>query len=421
MRRGGADSPVAVYTRLGWVLSGPVNTKMNRASTMNLTTTHVLRIETRVQERPNNLSDQLKDFWELESIGIKPEEESVFDKFLKETKFNGERYEVKLPWKEDHRLLPDNYMLSCYRLKSLLKRLKVNANVLKEYDNVIREQLNLGIIEDVTYSNPKPLGKVHYLPHRAVVRQDKSTTKLRIVYDASARANGPSLNDCLHSGPSLLPLLFDILLRFQVNKVALVADIEKAFLNINSRPLTYVYDDDPQNGCLTPSHLFMGRRVLSQRSSEEVNSILEASVTSVDLVKRANHLKHVLQHFWSRWSKEYLTELREHHRAKKRRMNSPQIQGDVVCIHDEKLPRNLWRLGKIQKLIRGKDGHARASVVKVFGEGKQATTIQRPVQRLYPVEISDDSERHEENKDRPRPRRQAAIEADLKRRLTDQQ
>ena len=189
---------------------------------------------------------------------------------------------------------------------------------------------------------------------------------------------------------------------------------------LNSRPLTYVYDGDPGNGCLTPSHLFMGRRVLSQRSSEEVYDILDASVTSADLVKRANHLKHVLQHFWSRWSKEYLTELREHHRVTKRRMNSPQIQGDVVCIHDEKLPRNLWRLGKIQKLIRGKDGHVRASVVKVFGEGKQATTIQRPVQRLYPVELSDDSEHHEENKDRLRPRRLAAIEADLKRRLTDQ-
>ena len=217
------------------MLSGPVNTQMNQASTINLTTTHVLRIETRVQEGPNNLSDQLKDFWELESIGIKPEE-SVFDKFLKETKFNGERYEVKLPWKEDHRLLPDNYMLSCYRLKSLLKRMKVNSSVLKEYDNVIREQINLGIIEDVTESNPKPLGKAHYLPHRAVVRQDKSTTKLRIVYDASARSKGPSLNDCLHSGPSVLPLLFDILLRFRVNRVALVADIEKAFSNISTAP-----------------------------------------------------------------------------------------------------------------------------------------------------------------------------------------
>ena len=43
--------------------------------------------------------------------------------------------------------------------------------------------------------------RIHYLPYHAVVRQDKSTTKLRIVYDASAKADGPSLNECLYTGP----------------------------------------------------------------------------------------------------------------------------------------------------------------------------------------------------------------------------
>ncbi|XP_015760096.1 PREDICTED: uncharacterized protein LOC107339340 [Acropora digitifera] len=67
---------------------------------------------------------------------------------------------------------------------------------------------------------PQP-GDVHYLPHRTVVR---------VVYDASSKMFGPSLNDCLHIGPFLNPLLFNILLRFRVNEVALIADIEKAFL-----------------------------------------------------------------------------------------------------------------------------------------------------------------------------------------------
>ena len=76
--------------------------------------------------------------------------------------------------------------------------------------------------------------KVHYLPHQAVVRKEATTTKVRIVYDASSKATktGTSLNDCLHVGPSLNPLLFDILLRFRENRVVLVGDIEKAFLNV---------------------------------------------------------------------------------------------------------------------------------------------------------------------------------------------
>ena len=53
-----------------------------------------------------------------------------------------------------------------------------------------------------------------------------------VVYDASSKVFGPSLNDCLHVGPSLNPLLLDILLRFRVHEVAVTAGIEKAFLNI---------------------------------------------------------------------------------------------------------------------------------------------------------------------------------------------
>ncbi len=66
-----------------------------------------------------------------------------------------------------------------------------------------------------------------------MVRQDKATSKLRIVYDASARAKGPSLNDCLYTGPSFSQSIFDILLRFQLHRVALAGDIEKAFLMVS--------------------------------------------------------------------------------------------------------------------------------------------------------------------------------------------
>ena len=75
---------------------------------------------------------------------------------------------------------------------------------------------------------------VHYLPRQAVICKESTTTNVRVVYDASSREGkvGTSLNDCLHVGPSLSPLLFNILLRFRENRVVLVGDIEKAFLNV---------------------------------------------------------------------------------------------------------------------------------------------------------------------------------------------
>lgn len=78
---------------------------------------------------------------------------------------------------------------------------------------------------------------------------DKETTKIRVVYDASAKRNGPSLNDCLYSGPPLNPLIFEVLARFRAHKVALTADIEKAFLNVGIAPehrnyLRFLWIDD---------------------------------------------------------------------------------------------------------------------------------------------------------------------------------
>ena len=140
------------------------------------------------------------------------------------------RYVVSLLWKESELSLPDNYEISLRRLNSLSRRLKKSPELLKKYDSIIREQLALGIIEPVDES--KEFSREHYLPRHSVIRRDKSTTKLRIVCDASARSTGPSLNEYLYTGPPLHKKIFDLLLRFRTQPIALVADIEKAFLMI---------------------------------------------------------------------------------------------------------------------------------------------------------------------------------------------
>ena len=70
-------------------------------------------------------------------------------------------------------------------------------------------------------------------PNIAVIRKDKSTTKLRIAYDVSAKSTGCSLNECLHKGPKFDQKVLDILLRFRTYPIALIVDIEKAFLMIS--------------------------------------------------------------------------------------------------------------------------------------------------------------------------------------------
>ena len=150
--------------------------------------------------------------------------------------FTGDRHSVSLPWKIGHKDLPSNYDICYSRLQGLLRKLKKDPETLVKYNEVIQDQLQTGIIEKV--SQLERAEKVHYLPHHAVVREEAETTKVRVVFDASCREsrNSVSLNDCLHVGPSLTPLIFDILLRFRNYKVPLIGDIQKAFLNIEINP-----------------------------------------------------------------------------------------------------------------------------------------------------------------------------------------
>ena len=79
-----------------------------------------------------------------------------------------------------------------------------------------------------------PSGNDFYIPHKAVVRKEAESTKLCIIYDASAREDNtkPSLNDCLHLGPPLQSQLWDILVKLRFHPVFVTGDLMKAFLQI---------------------------------------------------------------------------------------------------------------------------------------------------------------------------------------------
>ena len=109
--------------------------------------------------------------------------------------------------------------------------------LLSEYNKCTEDQIQAGIVEKVPVAEDnKNEEDVHYLPHHmhGVIRNDKVTTKLRVVYDGSATTadREHSLIDCLSTGPNYIPQIFDMLVKFRANRVGLVADIEKDFLMV---------------------------------------------------------------------------------------------------------------------------------------------------------------------------------------------
>ena len=167
------------------------------------------------------LDENVKQMWKLETLGI-VEGDEIHDKFVENIKYYGNRYSAKLPWRDGHENLASNFELSLGRLKSQVLKLRKEPDILGEYDKVITEQINSGIVEKISHEDD--CATVHYIPHLAVIRKEAKTTKLRVVYDASAKIDktSMSLNDCLYKGPSLNPLLFHILLRFREKRTALV-------------------------------------------------------------------------------------------------------------------------------------------------------------------------------------------------------
>ena len=141
------------------------------------------------------------------------------------------RYEVSFPSIPGAELSSTNEVLSRKRLQNVERRLSKNEN-LREYADIIEEQLLVGIVEKIP---ERPTGeRVFYMPHKPVIKESAVTTKVHVVFDASAKpyplAN--SINDCMFTGPPLQPLLWDIMVRARMSTNLLVGDIEKAFLQI---------------------------------------------------------------------------------------------------------------------------------------------------------------------------------------------
>lgn len=224
----------AIQTKLGWTVMGKFNSSpdpdSNSSSSASLLISSLLA------------KDQcISNLWKLDILGItepsqtktKAQLQEDTQKYFEETlSVNSEgRYEVALPWVLESSLLPDN-KINAEKCILSAKRKLINSGKFEDYCKVFEEWLKLGIIEEAT--NDKQVA-IHYLPHRAVVKEN-STTSIRPVFNASFHLHGfPSLNDCLSTGPNLIETIPSILNRFRKNYVGITSDIEKAFLQIAIR------------------------------------------------------------------------------------------------------------------------------------------------------------------------------------------
>lgn len=103
---------------------------------------------------------------------------------------------------------------------------------MREHETTVRRHRENGMAEPVPTMETK--NHVYYMSHQQVIRESSNTTQLRVVFDASFHNGTPkSLNECLQSAPNLNTDIVTLLLRFRRHTIALVVDVEKAFLQIS--------------------------------------------------------------------------------------------------------------------------------------------------------------------------------------------
>ncbi|KAK6750874.1 hypothetical protein RB195_002690 [Necator americanus] len=190
---------------------------------------------------PPRSEDDITRLWDLDRLGItedpdpsvdKEEDARILKRFQDTAQVIDGYLHVQFPWKSSHPRLADNKMLALKRLQSQYRSFQTKPTLWKTYTATFTDYLEQGIIEEVD-EHQFDDHRVYYIPHQAVIKETSATTKLRVVFDASSHYRGaPSLNDCLHSGPAILPDMVGILLRSRLTPYLLIADVEKAFLQI---------------------------------------------------------------------------------------------------------------------------------------------------------------------------------------------
>ncbi|GFT34144.1 integrase catalytic domain-containing protein [Trichonephila clavipes] len=187
----------------------------------------------------DNLEHSIKKFWEIENVeidSVKTSELDICENHFKSTHSRDDqgRYTVAMPLKEDPSCLGESRQTAIQRLNSLWKRLSRDKEYLSLYEKFLQEYEDLGHMREIKADGS---GVSFYMPHHGVYRPEKSTAKMRTVFNASSPStSGKSLNSIQFNGGLVQEDLFSIMVRFRKHKYAFTTDIEKMFRMINIHP-----------------------------------------------------------------------------------------------------------------------------------------------------------------------------------------
>ncbi|XP_039749887.1 uncharacterized protein LOC120626429 [Pararge aegeria] len=221
--KGDARQPLAINSLFGWLLLGRTP----------LITSSLLRVTTNSDE----LASIVQKFWELDLIPnaspLTPQEVACERAYIAEHyRDSSGRYGVHLPFKDNvEPSFVGSRDVAVRRFKAIERRLTRDPLLYQQYTEFMEDYLRSGHMSLVAVKDLN-LGR-YYIPHHCVIKPDSATTKLRVVFDASAQdVNHKSLNSTLLTGPKLQSNISEVLLRFRLHAVVFLADIRQMYRQI---------------------------------------------------------------------------------------------------------------------------------------------------------------------------------------------
>ncbi|XP_011884011.1 PREDICTED: uncharacterized protein LOC105571146 [Vollenhovia emeryi] len=228
VQKGRAGQPIAQNSLLGWIISGPVFSDTDQTS-LHLSV-HCTSL--------TSLGEELKRFWEIEEppqVQLSTPLEEQCESHFRSTHSRSAdgRYVVRLPFKTDPPIDIGHSRYKAERLlQSLIRRFHSQPTLKNDYCAFMRDYADLGHMRPAPASSTPP-NQTYFVPHHPVFCADSTTSKIRVVFNASSvTSNGSSLNDHLHAGPKPQLDLPAIILKWRQFRYVYSADVAKMYRQI---------------------------------------------------------------------------------------------------------------------------------------------------------------------------------------------